>query len=81
MWRRCGTAISDHENRGGEREAKSGEAKDEDEGVEAAELLYGDGGMEVRSWRWSVDIATGLAVTECLRGSHGGGQGGNRSLL
>ena len=83
MRRRGGGAWigSDHENRGGEREAKGGEAEEEDEGVEAAELVYCHGGVEVRRCvvrssrrRWEITVATErwwvLAVTEGLRGSH-----------
>jgi hypothetical protein len=55
------TRISDHENIGGEGEAKGNEMKDEDEGVEAVEFLHGHrhGGVEVRGWHWGGYTATG----------------------
>lgn len=40
--------IGEHENGGGEREAEGGEAEDEYENVDAAELMHGDGGVERR---------------------------------
>lgn len=68
---RIGAAgVGEHENEGSEGEAEGSESENEDHGIETAELLSGDGGVEVvrrdsRMGRWS------FAVAEGLWGSHG----------
>lgn len=37
----------EHKDRGGQGEAKSGESEHEDQNIEAAELLFGYGGVEM----------------------------------
>lgn len=43
----AGVGVGGHEDGGGEGEAEGGEAEGEDQGVEATELLDGNGGVEV----------------------------------
>lgn len=66
--------VSEHENGGSERKREGSETKEEDERVEAPELLYGHSGVERRGWesmrlvvrRWGFPISSCLS----LRGSH-----------
>lgn len=65
----AGAGVGGHEDGGGEGEAEGGEAEGEDQGVEAAELLDGDGGVEVGvggSGRSSSAVAEAVR-----RGRHG----------
>lgn len=68
--RRTGAAgIGEHEDGGGEGEGERGQAEEEDQGIEATELLSRDGGVEVSM----VSVSRRFPVAEVMRRAHGGG--------
>lgn len=75
---RAGLEVGGHEDGGGEGEGEGGEAEEEEELVEAAELVEGDGGLEVGRRCHGLPRRPGFAVAEEERGPHGGGGDGQR---
>lgn len=72
---RAGLEIGGHEDGGGEGEGEGGEAEEEEELVEAAELVEGDGGVEVGRCHDGLPRRPCFTVAEEERGPHGGGGG------
>lgn len=62
--------VGEHENGSGEGEAERGNAEDEDQSIETAKLLSGNGGVEVVRRKARVGRRS-FAVAEGLWGSHG----------